>query len=233
MIKRLLLSAALASAAFSATWDVAGNFNAANNPGASNDFSNGWINGGVFTPMSVITPNCFFGNPTDCLTNGGGFPGAAAIEWNGTGSTVGSGTVNVFSGYVSLDPQGTGGSDIRFTAPFTDVYSILGNFRGADSGQHPTTGEIFLNNALLQTYSITSFSSPLIPINLPGLSLNVGDIIDFRVITASDASFLSTGLEATITSQTDGSAPEPGAMALMLSGAGLLIVLRKRCAGQA
>jgi len=227
MLKRVLLSLAVGASAFAGTWDVATNFNAPNNPLASGVFSYG--SGGVptgFSVMPVITPDCI-GTPTECLNNGVSFPGTSSIAWNGTGGTIALGTPNVFPGFVNMDPQLSSGTIVRFTAPWTDIYSMAGNYKGDDSGQHPTTGSVYHNNSLLASVGVNTFQA-LTPIGFSNLALNAGDTIDFIVTTASDCCFLSTGIGAVITSQTDGQAPEPGTLLLIPAGLALVMWRARR-----
>jgi hypothetical protein len=225
-MKRILLGMAIGSIAFAGTWDVAANFNAANNPSASGVFSYG--SGAIpadFAAMVTVTQNCFAASPTECLDNGIGYPGASGIVWNGTGSQLTSGTVNVFPGFVNMDPQLSGGTIVRFTAPWTDIYSMTGNYKGDDSGQHPTTGWVYHGGTSIEAVNVNTFTA-LTPIGFSNLALSAGETIDFIVTTNSDCCYLGTGLGAVITSQTDGaSVPEPGT--LLLIPAGLMLAMRR------
>lgn len=228
--KAMILGLVLGGCAFAGTWDVAVNFNATNNPSASGVFSYGW--GGTpasFIAMSVTAQDgsggCLSGSPTECLNNGIGFPSTSSIVWNGTGTAMASGTPNFFPGFLNLDPQSSGGAIVRFTAPFTDVYSMTGNYKGDDSGQNATKGWVYHDSTPIESVDVNTFLA-LSPISFSGLSLTAGETIDFIVTSNSGCCFLSTGLGAVITSQTAGATPEPSSMLLM--AAGLVLVIRRR-----
>ncbi|MBS1858543.1 MAG: PEP-CTERM sorting domain-containing protein [Acidobacteria bacterium] len=227
MRKLMLFTIVAASSALAGSWDVAADFNASNNPGASSVFSYGWgATPAAFAAMSVVTQNCFAASPTECLNNGASFPGTSSMEWNGTAGTLTSGTVNVFPGFVTMDPQSSGGTILRFTAPTAGLYSMTGIFKGADSGQSATTGSVYHNGTSLQSVNVNTFlTGPTI--GFSNLSLNAGDTIDFIVASNSGCCYLSTALGATITSQSGGSGvPEPGT--LLLIPAALPLILRRR-----
>jgi hypothetical protein len=197
-VKRALLGLMIGCSAYAGTWDVAGNFNAANNPSASGVFSYGWgATPGVFAAMVNVTPNCFATSPTDCLDNNQGFTGTSSILWNGTGGTLTSGTVNVFPGFLNMDPQSSGGAIVRFTAPWTDIYAMAGNYKGDDSGQAPTVGWVYQDNTPIEAVNVNTFGA-LTPIGFSNLALTAGETISF-IVTAGGCCFDSTGLGAVIT----------------------------------
>jgi hypothetical protein len=226
MLKRVLVGLAIGASAFAGTWDVAANFNASNNPSARNVFSYGWgASPGLFVPMVNVVQNCFAASPTECLDNNQGFPLTSAMAWNGTPAELASGTVHVVPGFVNVDPQSSGGTILRFTAPWTDIYVMAGNYRGDDAGQAPTVGWVYHNNTALESVNVNTYTA-LSPIGFSNLALNAGDTIDF-IVTAGGCCYDSTGLGAVITSRTDGpsSVPEPGT--LLLIPAGLVVAMRR------
>jgi hypothetical protein len=214
----------LAACGFAGTWDVALNFNAPNNPNASTVFSYGQgTTPALFTLLGNATPNCV-GTPTYCLDNGLGFPSASAVTWNGTAGNANYATIVQPNTEVRMDPQNSPGTILRFTAPSTDIYSVTGFWDAIDTqhGSHHTTGDIYVNGVdLFPNVDIGAFGTTN-PFALTNLALTAGQTIDFIVTTRSDASFLSTGLDATIT----GSVPEPATLSLI--GFGLLAVARLR-----
>lgn len=230
MRKVILPVLILTSSAFAGTWDLANNFNSSNNPSASSVFSYGW--GGspsAFAALAVDQLDCN-GTPTDCRNSGPQSGGTAYVVWNGTGSQISFGTPQVFPGYLNVDPQGTAGVIVRFTAPWTDTYSFSGNFRGDDTGQHTTDALVYHNNTQLGSTVTVSAYNQLYPVSFSNMSLSAGDTIDFLVYSPTgDCCYLSTGVGGTFTSLHDGptgsSAPEPATLTLI--PAGLLLITRR------
>jgi uncharacterized protein (TIGR03382 family) len=221
-LRIILGSGLLCAAACATTLDVAQNFNAANNPLASSAFSYGTGTSASFTALPNLTPNCF-GTPSDCLDTGLSFPNSSQVTWNGTGSPDSYFTIVQPGNELRLDPQSLQ-AIVRFTAPNSSTFAVQGLFEGIDSGQHGTNVSVFVNGVSQFGDIITSFGQQK-TFNLSGLVLNSGDHVDFIVTSNSDASFLSTGLSATIS---DASAPEPGAFSLCVTALGLLYLLLRR-----
>jgi hypothetical protein len=224
---------ALTAVSQAGTWNVVTNFNAPNNPNASSLFSYG--NGA--SPVSFVTDattaaNCVGGGiPNYCYVSGSSFPNQTAIIWNGSpGDIQTNGSTTQPNTEIYMDPQGTGGAILRFIAPTTNVYSVTGTFFAMDSNHHTTSGSVYANSVLeLGPSAIGGFGST-VPINLSNLSLSAGQTIDFLVATASDASYLATGLSATITSPGGvTAAPEPATFGMIgLAALGLAAAKRLR-----
>lgn len=224
--KILVLTAVMATAsAMAGTLDLANNFNASNNPLASNLFSYGW--GGTFTAMSSDVLNCI-GTLSDCQSNGLGFPNNEAIIWNGTGATYTTGTVNLFPGYVDLGAEVDTPPILRFTAPTTTTYSLAGNFIGEDSVQHPVAAQILVNGGVVFSTTVSAFNT-LYPF-AQNIALDAGDHLDFIAYSPiGDCCFLSAGVGGTITFQDSGTTtPEPGTVLLSLGGLAGIMELKRR-----
>jgi hypothetical protein len=221
-LRIVLVSGLLCAAALATTLDVAQNFNAANNPVASSAFSYGTGTSASFTPLPNLAVNCF-GTPSDCLDNGLSFPNSSRVTWNGTGSPDSYFTIVQPANELRLDPQSLQ-VIVRFTVPNASTFAVQGLFQGIDSGQHSANVAVFVNGASQLGDTITSFGQQK-TFSLSGLVLSSGDHLDFIVTSNSDASFLSTGLNAVIS---DASAPEPGAFSLCVTALGLLYLLIRR-----
>jgi hypothetical protein len=221
-LRIVLVTGLLCAAAFATTLDVAQNFNAANNPVASSAFSYGTGTSASFTALPNLAVNCF-GTPSDCLDNGLSFPNSSQVTWNGTGSPDSYFTIVQPANELRLDPQSLQ-VIVRFTVPNASTFAVQGLFQGIDSGQHSANVAVFVNGASQLGDTITSFGQQK-TFSLSGLVLSSGDHLDFIVTSNSDASFLSTGLNAVIS---DASAPEPGAFSLCVTALGLLYLLIRR-----
>src|SRR5579862_5838340 len=193
----VLLFTAVAHAAVN--YDLVADFNTSNNPNAYSGFSYGA--GGTpaaFVLDGNVALNCLspysFVNPTACVDNGLAFPNVDAKTWNGGGTSGDIGTVIITPTDVRLDPTGTAGDIIRFTAPTTGVYSLSGSFDAADTNHITTTVEIFVNSTMEYSNTVGGPGS-VDSYSLSGLSLTAGNTIDFIVASDADgASYLSTGL---------------------------------------
>lgn len=204
----LLMFLTLPASCAGATWDPAANFNAPNNPQASSVFSYGA--GGspaAFVPLSHLILNCV-GTPTYCEDNGNSVPTQSIVTWNGTGGVLSySITIVQPADMVRMDPQATTGTIVRFTAPWTDTYSLSGLFQAIDTNHNATTAYIYVNGKLNFTAIVGTYGQQQ-PFILSGLSLTGGETIDFLVMSDGLFGNLSTGLEATITSATNGPASQ-------------------------
>jgi hypothetical protein len=145
------------------------------------------------------------------------------VTWNGTGSPDSFFTIVQPANELRLDPQSLQ-VIVRFTVPNASTFAVQGLFQGIDSGQHSANVAVFVNGASQLGDTITSFGQQK-TFSLSGLVLSSGDHLDFIVTSNSDASFLSTGLNAVIS---DASAPEPGAFSLCVTALGLLYLLIRR-----
>jgi hypothetical protein len=231
---RLLLFFGLAFNCLASIWDPVLDFNAPNNLNASAVFSYGSGGSpGAFATLTTPVVDCI-GTTTYCYNNGGAFPGAASVNWNGSGVTQSYLSIVQPVTFIDLDPETTAGVIVRFTAPWDDVYDVSGSFQAIDTSHHSTTGEIWVNNTnSFPAASLGVYGSSQ-PFNLTGLTLSAGDTIDFIVKSTSDCCYLATGLAGTITSATDGPAvPEPGTFALLGSALAAIGILRRRTARRA
>jgi hypothetical protein len=102
-----------------------------------------------------------------------------------------------------MDPQSQL-AVITFTAPLAGAFNIQGKFTGADTVANPHAVYIELNGVGLWTSAIISYGG-IAAFSLAE-TLAVGDVISFNVETGTLGCaycFLSTGFEATISSQSN------------------------------
>jgi len=213
-----------------ATYNLVTNFNASDNPSASSTFSYG-AGGtpGAFLLDNTMNLTCFSGYGTGggaCSSNGNAYPNVDSHVWNNTGSDVTIGTVIFRLTDITLDPTGTAGDIVRFTAPITGTYSVSGNFEANDTSHVTTNVFIYANSTQLFSNTVGSNGS-VDPFSLSNISLSAGNTIDFIVRNSGGTDYLSTGLNGTITGPAISSTPEPGSM-LLVAAVLPLFVFRKR-----
>ncbi len=134
-------------------------------------------------------------------------------------------TTDIASLEMKLHPASNGDlAIVRWTAPTAGQFSITSaTWRDVDpNGGNGIDVHIVLNGVSLLDQNIGnggsfSLSSPL------ALTLAAGDGLDFIVGTLGDWSYDSTAFNATIVA-----VPEPGTLALLLSGIGFVALGRRR-----
>lgn len=190
---------------------------------AAGDFSLASNANGVWSYLysNTLLPNTQTNAGVEDWWSGQGEPNSIIVG-HAVSSATSVGTVQFGTNYLTLDPESQT-VDVRFTAPSTGVYTITGQFSGADSqtncggncAAHPVLitdsvdGTIFGPNTIstdLQTYAF----------NLV-VSLTAGEKVDFLAQTGTSGGCkycnLSTGLQATISST-----PLPATWLMLLSG---------------
>ena len=224
----IVLTVSLSGAAFGGTFDIVSQFNTSVNPNASSTFSYGYgvAGSGNFSADSIELTNCL-GSLSGCFTNSTNFPDSDWKFWNATGAVQHGCCANVLqtTDNITFDPQSSIGDILRFTAPTDGLYSLAGNFSAQDLYHHTTTAYIYENNLTqLFTSSIGAYGA-VASFNVNNISLTAGQTLDFIVYGNGDSSYLTTGLQGTITSEDN--APEPGTIGLLLLGLSAIRIRRK------
>lgn len=189
------------------TYDAVGDFSNASNPaGVWSHLKE--TSPSAATPLSLASKTC--GNPSglDCWNSNLPVPDFVSVIKNTTPSTASYLTIVQPTDVLNLDPEAYT-AVVRFSAPTTGSYSIVGTFSGIDVDENPHPVAILESQASVFSATISkhgqSDSFDLIE------SLNAGDTIDFEVKTGSAGCsycYLGTSLEATVTPGV-GSTPEP------------------------
>jgi hypothetical protein len=113
---------------------------------------------------------------------------------------VGSATVTLFLDVLSLHPgQDCSVSDVRWTAPSSGKYDIVGFFEGLDfAGPTSTDAHVYVNGVERHRFDVNTYRVRY-PFNLV-TPLRTGEMVDFSVGCGADRSFLSdsTGLSVRI-----------------------------------
>lgn len=226
-----LFSAALCAAlpfmpvAHAATWDATADFNL----GTTSNPNGAWSYG--YSPGAVAG---YSFKAFDQYSSAGG-----VLHWED--SVYGSlraptfyknNTLAAFNGLapgmVALHPGPAANTDraiLRFTAPATDFYTIVGQFFDGDSGE--TDASIVKNEDFGTQLASLGFTSLNPTFALNGIALNAGDRIDFVVGNVGNFFFDTTPLSVRISSAS-GPIPEPGTLLMAAMGLGLLGASKRR-----
>ena len=165
------------------------------------------ISGYQFRPFDQRTDGGYYVGWTDSTYISSGAP---AI-WKNLGSST---IYGVLPGQVSLHPGPASNGDaaiLRFTAPQSTTYDVLGQFFGGDSGD--TDAQIVRNDSLFQSLGSTT-NNPNFSIS--NLFLATGDTLDFVIGNGGSFSADSTPVVLQIST----AVPEP----LTLLGAGTAVL---------
>jgi hypothetical protein len=195
-------------------YDANSDFSTAVNPNGawSYLFSIGSVNGVPLDKMAPFAPGLVG------WTDGLEVANAVNIWKNTTTSTINHGTIASPPGLLGMDPQSYT-AITRWTTPSAGTWTISGLFQGIDTGQYAHNVEIIVNSST-QLLSPTTISSLGQQVTFNDtVNLSQGDTVNFIVLTGSGGgfSFMSTGLEATISA-----VPEPSV--LLLAGLGLVAI---------
>jgi hypothetical protein len=187
----------------SVPYDAVGDFSTTSNP--TGPWSYGWkpTPGGAFTLSAVENSSIYQGID---LWEGTDYCGVEALRpfvgLNHTGATLNYASgVSQPANMLVLHPSCTGKfSVLRWTAPTTGSFNIVGLFQGIDTRNTTTDVHVMQNSATaLLNASIDGFGNQ-VAFNFSRL-LSAGDTLDFVVGVGSNGTFWndSTGLAVTIT----------------------------------
>jgi uncharacterized protein (TIGR03437 family) len=173
------------------TYNAATDFSLSSNPNGVWSY----LSSGSLLPSPVIGGGATAG--WNEWWDGKAVPNSADIGANVSGKTLTiSNTVVMPTNVLQMDPEATSNVAVRFTAPASGTYSIIGNFLGIDTSQKLHPVEIMHNGVAIFTNTISVFNQND-AFNLTE-TLSAGDFIDFVNGTGSTYENLSTGLSVTI-----------------------------------
>ncbi len=134
--------------------------------------------------------------------------------------------------YFHPGPDATQDATIRFTAPSAGQYTLDAGFWGADAYYQGANVGVFLNGVQLgSTIAVAGYDpSAGNPFTFQQtFAMNAGDQLDIALDNGGTYSYDATGVRALITSAP---VPEPGSLALLLAGLGVVArTVRRRRAG--
>lgn len=218
----IMLGATLACAQLeAATYNLVTQFNTSINPSASTVFSYGLgaAGSGSFTADGIANLNlACFGNLTACISNNTTYPNSDSKVWNGSGAVILNPSfpnVSYPTDSIQMDPQGTVGDIVRFTAPVSGIYSVSGQFNTQDTNHATTAVFVEMNNTTQLLSGSLGSSGSNVAINLSSISLTAGNTLDFVVFGTSGSTNQGSGLQGTITGPSVSGTPEPGTLALV------------------
>jgi hypothetical protein len=206
-----------------AVWNAADDFSVASNP--NGDWSYGYRvgTGGTFIPY---TSSGTFSGIDFWFLDGTGLPD---VGHNDTAAPIGF----FQPGDLQLHPGNTVAlqshiSDVRWTAPTADTYSVSVAFTATDTRGPEVFVNVYVDGVpfFVDTLSGTGDTTS---VNFASLDLNAGSIIDFLVghNGASPGDHDFTKLDAIITSASV-SVLEPGTLTLIAAGVFGLAAFRRR-----
>jgi hypothetical protein len=161
--------------------------------------------------------------------------GSSLVLHNTDAAAYGVGSAHFLphTSYFHPGPDVTQDATIRFTAPSAGQYTLDAGFWGADSGYQGTNVAVYLNGVQLgATIAVSGYDpSAGTPFTfLQTFAMNSGDQLDIALDNAGVYSYDQTGVRALITSAAP--VPEPGTLALLLVGLGVVArSMRRRCTG--
>jgi hypothetical protein len=205
----------LAAHAHAAVYDATADFQIASNPGAVWSYGYSSAGGAAY---SVILFDDHAG--TNAWTKSNYVSFGAPVAWkNNTGGTLNG----VAAGQLSLHPGPLDHGDfavLRFTAPRTATYGVIGQFFAGDSGS--MSGRIVQNGDFGHPLQFVSDTTDTSHFNFTPISLGKGQTLDF--VVGNNGSFFSgnTPLDVVVTDPP--AVPESQTVAAFLIGIGLLIL---------
>lgn len=220
-----------ATVAAAATFDIENDFTIAANP--SSPWSFGYYatlgDTSSFTLMPTADPTLFGHSGLEGWTVGN----SHSMFQNTNPVTTIFFTISMDADEVALHP-GVNGREavLRFTAPSSDSYDILGAFSGVDfQGSFTTTDvSIYLNGLSIFSGDVLGFGD-IEAFNITQ-ALTAGDALDFAVGYGPDNNYFfdSTGLQLTISDQA-AVVPLPPALPAMAAAVLAIGLLRRRRSG--
>jgi hypothetical protein len=202
-------------------------FSATSNPNGNWTF--GWIasGGSTFTPYTTTTS--FLGGVLNewhdpSLTNG--VPLAA---YNPTSSVINYSSLSINPQSVFLHPGENNESSVaRWISPFSGSIYLSAGFQGVDTFGTTTGVGVFLNNSSLFSGAVNGFGNQSNYV-APSLSINSGDILDFRVNFGTTDYFNdSTQLNVLIDRVAVSAIPEVSEVLMLSFGITTLVGLQRR-----
>ena len=203
-------------------------FNAS--PGANPDgvWSYGKLSGSSFTQLGYYDGSGAIKYWYNVQPTGSNFPAYypdMAVSPTGGAFSVGA-VLDVPAGSLFLAPGPNDWIDLRFIAPATGIYDFIGQFEFLQTG-YSDNAYVFRNGTALINHVLLITIGQTAPINLTGVSLTAGDLMDFAI---QPGSFFgdSNALQLNVTQEQTG-VPEPSTFGFAaLSAACFLIRLRRK-----
>lgn len=191
-----VLSLCFYSVGMAGTYDIAADFSAETNPNGA--WSYGWSEsrGSAFNIDTEPAHDYSWGNYVGWLAPN---YAAAPINIGYAVTDINHPTVNIPAGTVSFHPGPSGqNSVIRWTAPASGTYKIMGWFTGNDFA-YPTTTDVAVLHGTTEIFS-GAINSYRVPLNFSLTErVNAGETIDFTVgFGTGGYAGDTTGINATI-----------------------------------
>jgi hypothetical protein len=207
-----------------------------NNPGANPDgvWSYGKLSvGGSFTPLGYFDGSgaiAFWENVQGTASNFPAYYPLIAVDPTGGAFSQGA-TFDVPAGSLFLEPGESttiDWVDLRFTAPATGIYDFIGQFEFLQTGGYTDYAYVLKNEtALIDDVLLGNVGAgQTVPINLTGVSLAAGDLMDFAIQAGS---FLgdSNALQLNVTQEQTG-VPEPSTFGFAALSAACFLIRKRR-----